>query len=189
MLGSSGLDGTMNILGGSKAEEFMKEIGNRAGSLNQVVENMDVACFRALDSMAAGTEQIGRSISEEVVGSASVEQVEVSKILDNPIFITDKLQFTFGGMSSIRELPRNSSSSKAMGDGMDLDRIKLRINFGKIWNLPGVNVKEVSSKSEHANTVSCGFFKVSERTSSVRGNASIEINGSQEPCLPSRGPG
>lgn len=42
---------------------------------------------------------------------ASIEQIEVSKILDNLMFELDKLQFTFGSLSCIGDLHKISLGS------------------------------------------------------------------------------
>lgn len=113
MQDSSDLDEVMDILGGSEAEEFIKEVNSGSKSLDQVSVNLKDCCSGEQYDRAAISEQIGGLDFDEKTTKSTKERNEVSKILDNLIFEPDKNQFSFESLRCIGDLQMVSSGSKA----------------------------------------------------------------------------
>lgn len=192
-LDSSDLDETMEILGGSDAEEFLKELENRTGALNQGVEDMDVVGSSMMDAMAIGSEEINVIAVEDCKGDIaavrddteqmdsgelkfnSVEKIEVSKMVLNPMFEPNNLLFKFGGRGRIEDLGNEALCCNIKEGGMDVVHSlkEANVDFGMLGKFPE-NTGNWLVKGKGIDSGSCERIDTAARISSGCENASTE---------------
>ncbi|PKU86916.1 hypothetical protein MA16_Dca020662 [Dendrobium catenatum] len=113
------LDGVMEIMGGSETEEILKELNDRTALVDQLRENRDAENSDTQRAMAVETEHGGMLDQKEKIVQDSIYRVEVSRIVDNPMFETNKIMFTLCNESCMGDLGNVSSGCKVQKTGMD----------------------------------------------------------------------
>lgn len=118
---SSDLCEVMDIMGGCEAEKFLKEVSMRNGDLDR---NADVAELQK--NKEDGLLDVVMDSKE------SIKWGEVSKLIDNPAYEPNNIQFTFCNVGCIEDLKKVSSVWKIMENERKVDSIKPLFDFSLV---------------------------------------------------------
>ncbi|PKU63174.1 hypothetical protein MA16_Dca025169 [Dendrobium catenatum] len=200
---SSDLDEVMEILGGSEAEDFIREVNEGARSLDLIdliwdTEGLNGAtvvseCAVMMDAMekeefvssegvkvrdetpdAQCTMTIGTEQGD--LADLKVEPVVVSKMIDNPVFEPNRIIFTFGNRSHISDLYKALMDGNIQNDKVSLDLLQ------KFSFVNQVDVKNADHLIRGKNVMAyCNDSpSLVECTPGVWGNASSEALSSKQ---------